>query len=516
MKYDKLKELFIKNYTEELKYVEETIKRAKTKVFTQKEKLEIYRNTIKYHNKIKEIANLLNSNNISIDDNELIAEIDVDKNYLSLLDHEILLDLPYKYIIKSYFNIDEKTNKISILRKDLYNILNEKKPISINLLLNRQLFLDVLLLIFNGYYSEESQSEHSNDNIYGLYRNIFSDNEIKIKKGDGVNYKNNHCLIIDSTSYVNYYEIKELFFKELQNEKNETINDCVESTKKIVKELDCLRRPIDCDIISNNTNKQTNNKNYELLKQQFIRLYKEEINYVNDIVKISSTTKLDESYKLKIYRNKSNYHNKIKELTQLLLSYLEDMSIDQDDIIIDFDVDDNFLSVLYNDIYYISTIKNIMDYFRINMITNKVELTKSDLEYIYNKEDPVYMYMLLGKQLFLDKPVYILEGYYDIHNRVLDNKEECEYGGYIEIKDEFTSFAKIFKNNIQVLENKSEFINKPSNIRFSEIIDIFFNELLDENNITINSCIESTKKKIEELDCLRKQNNKKKQLIKRD
>ena len=102
MKYDKLKELFIKNYTEELKYVEETIKRAKTKVFTQKEKLEIYRNTIKYHNKIKEIANLLNSNNISIDDNELIAEIDVDKNYLSLLDHEILLDLPYKYIIKSY------------------------------------------------------------------------------------------------------------------------------------------------------------------------------------------------------------------------------------------------------------------------------------------------------------------------------------------------------------------------------------------------------------------------------
>ena len=51
---------------------------------------------------------------------------------------------------------------------------------------------------------------------------------------------------------------------------------------------------------------------YELIKNNFINLKKEELNYIDSISKISSEKILSENEKLKIYRVLNNYKIKLK------------------------------------------------------------------------------------------------------------------------------------------------------------------------------------------------------------
>ena len=58
--------------------------------------------------------------------------------------------------------------------------------------------------------------------------------------------------------------------------------------------------------------------NYELLKNEFKKIKKEELVYIDDIAKISTNKMLSESEKLTMYRNLNNYDIKLNKLIKLL------------------------------------------------------------------------------------------------------------------------------------------------------------------------------------------------------
>ena len=53
--------------------------------------------------------------------------------------------------------------------------------------------------------------------------------------------------------------------------------------------------------------------NYELVKKEFIKLKKEEFNYINHVSEISSKT-LTEEEKLEIHRTLKDYENKLDKM----------------------------------------------------------------------------------------------------------------------------------------------------------------------------------------------------------
>ena len=61
--------------------------------------------------------------------------------------------------------------------------------------------------------------------------------------------------------------------------------------------------------------------NYELVKKEFIKLKKEEFNYIDHVTKISSKT-LTEEEKLEIHRILKDYENKLDKMYSKLFEAL--------------------------------------------------------------------------------------------------------------------------------------------------------------------------------------------------
>lgn len=83
--------------------------------------------------------------------------------------------------------------------------------------------------------------------------------------------------------------------------------------------------------------------NYELIKSEFIKLKREELEYIDNIAKMSSNKILSESEKLEIYRALNNYQVKISEILKELrwkLAKEENLK----ELIIEFDLPKNYLS----------------------------------------------------------------------------------------------------------------------------------------------------------------------------
>ncbi|MGN1379638.1 MAG: hypothetical protein ACI4XR_04535 [Bacilli bacterium] len=60
--------------------------------------------------------------------------------------------------------------------------------------------------------------------------------------------------------------------------------------------------------------------NYEDIKIMFIKIKKEELNYINDMAKITRTKTLTEYEKLEIYRNLNNYEVKLNEILKKIFN----------------------------------------------------------------------------------------------------------------------------------------------------------------------------------------------------
>ena len=88
--------------------------------------------------------------------------------------------------------------------------------------------------------------------------------------------------------------------------------------------------------------------NYELIKNEIIKLKKEELDYIDSVAKISSTKTLSEYEKLEIYRTLNYYQDKLTEKYKGLfdeITKLKQLTFENlDDAIIEFDIDKKFLS----------------------------------------------------------------------------------------------------------------------------------------------------------------------------
>ena len=179
---------------------------------------------------------------------------------------------------------------------------------------------------------------------------------------------------------------------------------------------------------------------YELIKNKFIELKKEELNYINNIAKLSSNKILSESEKLEIYRTLKKYEVKLNEI----LTNLSDTVIDKvteekqltktdlKNVAIEFDLDKDYLSSLKFD-----NQQYILERLGIEADSFKYKITIYDLIYnhiVYREIDPD---MILNNQKLIEDNIYIFSGYYDssedCYGPGLGDPDDYIYGIYINI-----------------------------------------------------------------------------------
>lgn len=249
--------------------------------------------------------------------------------------------------------------------------------------------------------------------------------------------------------------------------------------------------------------------NYELIKSEFIKLKREELEYIDNIAKMSSNKILSESEKLEIYRALNNYQVKISEILKELrwkLAKEENLK----ELIIEFDLPKNYLSSInfLND----QDKKFILEELGIDVETLKFRLTYSTLQHKYNGINPE----IIHNQKLIENPIYIFCGYYDLREDYCrpysEEHDNFLYGLYENINSRY-QIEEIPKKDMNKFEKDKIIIYSKRYVNSLEIREIFTEELLNANNKTLDDCIIQTKNRIEELNYMRTPEYKEKLLL---
>jgi len=262
--------------------------------------------------------------------------------------------------------------------------------------------------------------------------------------------------------------------------------------------------------------------NLETFKYEFIKLKREELDYINNIAKISSHKKLSECEKLEIYRTLNSYQVKLAEMKKNLLIELKEnrelMNRYYDDVIIEFDVDGDFLSSLkFN---YEEQKKRMFNDLGIDEKTFKFRLRLKNLFYIREEYRRINPNIIQNNQKLIEKPIYIFDGYYDYsedcYGPYLGEPDDNLYGIYEEIcKCNNNDEIKVSKKDMAEFEKDKIIFCSKIYVHSSEIRIIFEEELLNDNNKTLNDCVIRTKKRIDELNYTRSPEYKEKKILDR-
>ena len=161
--------------------------------------------------------------------------------------------------------------------------------------------------------------------------------------------------------------------------------------------------------------------NYELNKNEFEKIKREELEYIDSIAQISSNKILSETEKLEIYRTLNSYKIKLNEILKKLWSaFPRDDSLTKEnlkDVIIEIDLPKDYLSSL--NFQYDEQKKYVLEKLWIDAESLKFKLTLYNLmrcrEYWSINSDTIQ-----NNQKLIEEPIYIFSGYYDA-------SEEC-YG----------------------------------------------------------------------------------------
>lgn len=257
---------------------------------------------------------------------------------------------------------------------------------------------------------------------------------------------------------------------------------------------------------------------YELIKEELIKLKKEELRYIDNISIESSKKTLTEQEKLEIYRTLNVYQVNIREQFQKLFKELitnkELSGKNYEDIIVEFDIDKNFL-------YSVNFTCDEQKKYTLNDLgidekTFKFKLTLRRLLYLRERYDGINLNIILNNQKLIEQPIYVFCGYYDA-------SEDC-YGPCFGEPDSYLSGIYesvindndkkgISKNEMMEFEKDNIIIHSKSYVYSHEIKNIFNQELLNPQNKTIIDCINQTKKIIENLSYTRSPEYKEKVLL---
>ncbi len=296
MKYELIKDEYIRLKKEELEYIDNISKISSMKTLTESEKIEIYRKLYEFKNKIVDISNklreeLLNSGFLTVKKMEdIIIEFDIDKNFLSSADFYSGDSKEYEF---RNLGINTDGLKFELSKEKLLNDVRNYFGIDIYIILNNQKLIDIPIYVFLGfYYSEDNNWIYykSGLDVAGIYAELFSKyscahSETIVKESDVKEFEKDK-IIFNASNYVDFYEIKSIFKEELLNTNNKTINDCVIKTKEKIDELNYTRSP-------EYKEKTLLNKINELYEKVKGKSIKDEILYNGKFIKL-----LKETYEL--------------------------------------------------------------------------------------------------------------------------------------------------------------------------------------------------------------------------
>lgn len=266
--------------------------------------------------------------------------------------------------------------------------------------------------------------------------------------------------------------------------------------------------------------------NYELINGEFIKLKKEELDYldyIDNIAKISSNKILSETEKLDVYRTLNSYQVKLTEMFRNLCCALikkkQSTDVNYDDVIIEFDIDKNFLSSVKFD--YEEQKNYLLTTLGVDTETFKFKLTFRKLRYFRNGYGKINFDKILNNQRLIEEPIYIFSGYYDAsedcYGPRFGDPDDYLYGIYENIRNNTCNNEKkeVPKKDIDKFEKDKIIIHSKRYVHSNEIRRIFEEELLNAENKTLNDCVVQTRNRIENLNYTRSPEYKEKVLLDR-
>ena len=247
----------------------------------------------------------------------------------------------------------------------------------------------------------------------------------------------------------------------------------------------------------------------EKLKKEFIKLKSEELAYLDNIAKLGYQKTFSQEEKLNIYRRLKFYENENAKFYKILSDILyESKEKNMDKVFIEIKLKDDFfnkVSDIFNRHRYL-----ILRRYNINLETNSYILTVKDIideRYTkYRYED--FDYLFNNQELF-EKPIYIFT-YYDDHS-----DEYFLFDFTTEIYSDFV-YGDRKEISVKEMENfeKGKIIMRvTSYVDEVEVSTIFREELLNENNKTLEDCANSTMIRVNKLNYLRSPEYKEKMLL---
>ena len=255
--------------------------------------------------------------------------------------------------------------------------------------------------------------------------------------------------------------------------------------------------------------------NIEKLKKEFIKLKSGELEYLDNIAKLGYQKTFSQEEKLNIYRKLKFYENENARFYKLLSDIVyESKEKNMDKVFIEIKLKDDFfnkVSDIFNRHRYL-----ILRRYNINLESNSYILTVKDIidsnytKYRYSDFD-----YLFNKQELFEKPIYIFL-YYD------DHSDECllpsdwnlfDYTTGIYIDFVYGDKKEISIKKIYDFEKNKIIIRVTPRVDELEVRTIFREELLNENNKSLEDCDNSTMIRVNELNYLRSSEYKEKMLL---
>ena len=247
----------------------------------------------------------------------------------------------------------------------------------------------------------------------------------------------------------------------------------------------------------------------EKFKKEFIKLKSGELEYLDNIAKLGYQKTFSQEEKLNIYRKLKFYENENARFYKLLSDILyKSKEENMDKVLIEIKLKDDFfnkVSDIFNRHRYL-----ILRRYNINLETNSYILTVKDIideRYTkYRYED--FDYLFNNQELF-EQPIYIFT-YYDDHSD--------EYFLFDFTTGIYSDFVYGDRKEISVKEmenfEKGKIIMRvTSYVDEVEVSTIFREELLNENNKTLEDCANSTMIRVNKLNYLRSPEYKEKMLL---
>lgn len=253
----------------------------------------------------------------------------------------------------------------------------------------------------------------------------------------------------------------------------------------------------------------------EKLKKEFIKLKSGELEYLDNIAKLGYQKTFSQEEKLNIYRKLKFYENENARFYKLLSDILyESKEKNMDKVFIEIKLKDDFfnkVSDIFNRHRYL-----ILRRYNINLENNSYILTVKDIidgnytKYRYSDFD-----YLFNKQELFEKPIYIFL-YYD------DHSDECllpsdwnlfDYSTGIYIDFVYGDKKEISIKKMENFEKGKIIMRVTPRVDELEVRTIFREELLNENNKTLEDCANSAMIRVNKLNYLRSSEYKEKMLL---